>query len=115
MTNEELRLDLDNKFDQEGYFKEKLFIKDSVYKRRTFSDLFKYYKWEKVSEQQLMTVLKDMQIRAFRCPDIGQIVFHKSRYVRKLSFEMNGSLSVRNPVTNSKYTYEYLLKLYDQK
>ena len=115
MTNEELRLDLDNKFDQEGYFKEKLFIKDNVYKRRTFSDLFKHNKQEKVSEQQLMTVLKDMQMRAFRCPDIGQIVFHKSHYVRKLSFEMNGQLSVRNPVINTKYTYEYLLKLYDQK
>ncbi len=125
MNKEELIKDLNNKCPSRprnvvlDYFKFKLFKNDDkIYARRTFGDLFKLYRFKGVSEALLMECLVSQQFRAYRCPDIKNIVFFK--YTHKHKFWCVSEERVTNRYKNTfrfsnygKYTPEYLENLYN--
>lgn len=123
MTQNELEEDLNKKCINRdksyliAYFICKLFKRDTkVYNRRSFYDLFLYYKRYKITEKMLALALYNCKFACYRCPDISNIVFfkHKRKYlfwavessiVDKYTLKINSSIY-------GKYTPDYLTNLF---
>lgn len=112
MTLEQLKEDLLSK---KGvvFFQEKLFKSDSyIYHRRSFYDLFKYYRFKGVNEKLLMQALKELNMSARYCDDAGRYVW-LFKNPENNSFLMHDSYKNTIETNKSKYTYEYLLNLWE--
>ena len=112
MNLTDLKLDLHNKC-PETYFVKVLFEKDErIYGRRSFGDLFNYYRPKGVSEKLLLKALVDAGFSSYRCPDIADFVFFK--WHRSYRFFSHARTSPGHSFyVNQKYTFKYLNKLYD--
>lgn len=116
MTNLELVEDLKTKIDctktELNYFKTTLFKNEDYYKRRSFNDLFKYYKRFGVTEKQLIKVLDILCIGCYYCSVPEKIVFFNKGCLPGITRDLisipsqNGSQNICD-----KYTSKYLLKL----
>lgn len=121
MTDEELKKDLESKTNSQ-FFKVMFFKKDEmVYYRRSFDDLFIYYRKLKVTEKQLLKVLINAGFKTAVCKNIHKVVFFIPTEYEKI--EKNGlwkeipydiGFSKYKTTTNTKYTAEYITNLYNQ-
>jgi hypothetical protein len=119
MTTEELIKDLKSKTNpHNNCFKVKLFKRDlKIYDRRTFDDLFLYYRKYGITEKQLMKGLIDAGFSALYCSTVERPTFaeHKSfiKYWTK-GISEHYILEFNRKITkNTKYNVEYLDKLYN--
>lgn len=112
MTLQEVIKDLNGKCIG-TYFQCKLFRNDSkIYARRTFGDLFKYYRPKGVSEKLLLEALVKSGFSSYRCPGIKEFVFFK--FNRVYRFWAHGEkANSHTELVSQKYTFKYLNKLYD--
>jgi hypothetical protein len=114
MNLSDLKIDLNNKC-PETYFTEKLFDKDErIFGRRSFGDLFNYYRPKGVSEKLLLKALVESGFSSYRCPDISDFVFFKWHRGYKF-FSHALTASGHSAPVNQKYTFKYLNKLYDSR
>lgn len=101
--------------DQEGlclYFQNKLFKNDpSVFRRRSFTDLFKYFRFKGVSEKTLLKCLYLEGFGCYKCSDIERLVFFKYLYRNDRFFIRNNDMY--HELVNDKYTRTYLSVLFD--
>lgn len=118
MKLEELKKDLLSKSDSD-YFIKSLFKDEKIYARRSFTDLFKYYKIKGVSEVLLMKALIQTGFSARLCNTNRIYVFFKyytSTYLKPGTIFINiketsyDGYNVK--IKNTKYTKDYLMKLY---
>jgi hypothetical protein len=118
MNLDELKKDLDDKLHSGsyGYFKVKLFKNDTnVFERRSFDDLFKYYKKFKITEKMLLEALYEKGFSAAVCCNINKVVFFRCfKPVNKFWFNVDRYLgySQTKLTKNTKYTAEYLDNLF---
>lgn len=122
LTYKELKKDLNKKCPSDyhkrydiDYFSMPLFKRDNViYRRRTFSDLFLYYRYKGVSEKQLLKALYEEGFMCYLCSDIEQCVFFKWDQCYKFWRYNKSSLKemMRKPCY-TKYTIKYLDELFD--
>jgi hypothetical protein len=128
LTLNQLKRDLINKFneDKEG-FKMPFFKKDKgvAYHRRSFNDLYSYYRYRGVSEKKLLKALIEAGFRSRYCPYPRRIVFWKasgigkpkklyhSEFYRSLSESIERDDNLNN-YNFGKYKPSYLEKLYDE-
>jgi len=99
----------------------KLFKKDiKIYPRRSFKDLFTYFKALKVTEKQLLRCLIKGNFIAGVCHDIKKVVFFGKVHHRIIKdfIWIDDALywnnSKKNTKVNDKYTVEYLNNLYNK-
>lgn len=118
MTDIELKKDLESKISA-YYFKTTFFKRDfCVYYRRSFDDLFLYYRACKVTEKQLLRVLINNDFQAAVCTDIHKVVFMKKTnklydFWKTVSRAGEG-YSISKTTKNTKYTAKYINNLYNQ-
>jgi len=118
MNYKELKEDLLNKLEythHTRYFAVKLFKKDAqVYRRKSFDDLFKYYRFKGISEKTLAKALYELGFRGKICMDLQKIVFFKYSDP-KIKFLLEGDIFYfplkDEYIKNSKYTVTYLNRL----
>lgn len=108
--------DLKSKVNKAGYFNTKIFKKDKkIYERRSFGDLFKYYKNFGITEKILIKSLKKANFVMYVCVKLQKGVFFKYVYAGEfLNDLLHGdihSYGSFNQIKNDKYTKEYLEKL----
>lgn len=100
------------------YFQYKLFKRDpKVYNRRSFNDLFLYFKKYGVTELQLMKALTspESKFAGYICYDIRKVVFLKiPREYKFTSENLNNFINHENKYVVDKYDFKYLEKLYDK-
>jgi hypothetical protein len=121
MTDKELQDSLGKfVFGPYHFFKVKLFKRDKRVKhRRSFGDLFLYYRARGVTEKQLLKGLVDAGFYAGICHEIEKVVFWKGKMDQKPdSIWVTGHLywtdsEIRRKAID-KYTTEYMNKLYKQ-
>ena len=119
MTTEKLVKDLQNKINQyNDNFKVKLFKRDlKTYGRRTFDDLFLYYRRHGVTEKQLMKGLVEAGFSALYCSTVKRPTWGGSKSQNKFWYPRINDVYINNfssQITkNTKYNTEYLNKLYD--
>lgn len=98
-----------------NYFKIKLFKVDKeIYARRSFDDLFTYYKQRKVTEKMLLQALYECKFSASVCHEIKKVVFFKY-YKQENTFWNNkftGGYDYTHNTKDTKYTSKYLNKLF---
>jgi hypothetical protein len=97
------------------YFTKKLFKRDyKVFERRSFDDLFLYFRRLGVSERQLMRVLysKESKFSGFVCGNINKFVLYKSKRTKTIWGINLIYQSYNYPIEHTKYTVEYLENLY---
>jgi hypothetical protein len=117
MNLQELKADLNSKT-KYNFFNVKLFTKDQhIYKRRSFKDLFIYYRKYKVSEVMLMKALYETGFSTRTCNTINKYVFFK--YYEQKSNSIFSIDPLENsgygyPPENTKYTKEYLTNLFNK-
>lgn len=95
------------------YFAEKLFKNDMmVFKRRSFTDLHKYYRRFGVSEKQLMRVLgdPDNSFSCYVCSDTNEFMFFLLQKSYKCFYHKKGHA---HSLVDGKYTFKYLEELWD--
>lgn len=103
-----------------NYFVEKFFKNDKrVYKRRSFDNLFIYFRKYKVSEKQLLKCLINYNFNFGVCTDINKIII-----IPPFSFEKISNLKIKwrseswytnyTSVRNSKYTVTYIENLLEK-
>ena len=132
MTDEKLHEELQKLLGAAGgpylegtrYFdKGRILKKDrKIYKRRTFRDLFHHFRFNGVSEVQLMRVLGNPEhnYAAFTCPDIKKAVFYGGAKYEKLGPQRVMFWASQNFTTHfrririqgTKYNKTYLTKLW---
>lgn len=108
--------DLKSKVNENGYFNTKIFKKDKrIYKRRSFGDLFNYYKNFGITEKILIKALKKAHFIMYVCVKLEKGVFFKNYNTYKFFNNLkNGNIHSYggfNQIKNDKYTKEYLEKL----
>lgn len=122
MTLEELKEDLINKTDfldtiGIGYFSITLFKNDKIYCRRSFDDLFKYYKRFGVTEKLLLKGLHESNFIAKVCLNIDKVIFYRSNTNHKERFwakNVSYGYSSDRVTENTKYTAGYLDNLFKE-
>jgi len=120
MTLKELKKDISSLLVHMGgseYKFKPLFKKDNNrIMRRSFNDLFYYYKRKGVTEKLLMKALIDMKFVARYCNGPKRIVFFKYRYpVEKFWWTAyHRNQAFKNTGNCGKYTAEYLEELYNK-
>jgi hypothetical protein len=122
MTTKELTIHL-NSLTTGEYFSEKLFKKDhKIFRRRSFDDLFCYYKSKGVSEKQLLSVLYNNNFRAQVCGVINKVIFFKQKINPSHSIWKTPFLRGHTNITgynfnrytsNTKYDDKYIDKLFE--
>lgn len=116
MNLEEIKKDLNSKVNGNGYFNTKLFKKDYEYNRRSFDDLFKYYRRFKVTEKLLLQALFESNFSAKVCSAIKKVVFFKYYKHEDKSFWATSQggygYSENKETHNTKYTADYLDNLF---
>lgn len=119
MNYNELKEDLINKTPS-YYFNHKLFKNEiDVYSRRSFDDLFKYYRFKGVTEKMLLNALVECGFVAKVCANLKKVIFYRDVEARQDHIywsNINGSGSGYTHcfnVQNSKYTFDYLNSLLD--
>ena len=116
MNLQELKNDLISKVNNGNYFRHKLFNRDKqIYARRSFDDLFLYYRQKGVTEQLLLTALYESDFSALVCANLKKVIFSRifsaedgiwayKKYEGKM-----GYIGTRE-TKNTKYTEKYLKK-----
>lgn len=115
MNLEELISDLNSK-SNDAYFIYNLFKNEYTYSRRSFGDLFKYYKRFGISEKLLAEGLKKADFKGLICGNIRKLVFFKLYKNRTKDFLIsNGSyLDLEDKNVCDKYTPSYIIKLLEE-
>lgn len=112
MTNLELVEDIKTKINcvepKLAYFKTTLFKNEKRYDRRSFNDLFKYYKRFGVTEKQLIKALDSLCIGCYYCFIPKRIVFFNRGSLPGIARHLK---EIPSESICDKYTPEYLLKL----
>ena len=115
MELKELKDSLNSRVNEMGYFTARLFKnEDDWYYRRSFDDLFKYYRKYKVTEKLLLQALYECGFSAAVCRDIEKVVFFKyykqdnTFWAEPNMFGYSGSKTTHN----TKYTADYLDNLF---
>ena len=126
MNLKELKEDLLNKVNHKRYFRNTLFKRDKeIYDRRSFDDLFKYYKQKGATEKMVLQALYDTKFRARVCGGINKVIFY--RYYEKceetpISIWANkiipghvnfATFNYGRSTKNTKYDASYIDKLFD--
>jgi len=120
MNLDETKKELDN-LTNAMYFNKLLFKskKDDYYQRRSFDDLFLYFRKYKVSEKMLLQALYESGFCARVCSSLKKVVFFKA-YIPDnkfwYTFISKGTYGYidLNCTENTKYTREYLDNLFDK-
>jgi len=126
MNLKELKKDLLNKVNHKRYFRSTLFKKDKgIYDRRSFDDLFKYYKQKGATEKMVLQALYETKFRARVCGGINKVIFYSFyEKCQKPSISIWASKIIPghvNSVTfnygrstkDTKYDAAYIDKLFD--
>jgi len=118
MNLDELKKDLLEKTSNSAFFTKKLFKKDKyIYMRRSFNDLFIYYKQFNVTEKMLLQALYELKFSASVCNTLKKVVFSKvypqiDKFWGKHFFNLNYGYLNKTDKTAGKYTINYLNNLF---
>lgn len=122
MTDEELKKDLRSKVNG-SFFRRTLFKRDTrIYYRRSFDDLFIYYRTRKVTEKQLLKILIDIGFKTAVCTTINKVVFfipfgfesvEDNGLWKHIPYPGTGFSQVKK-TKNTKYTAKYINNLYNK-
>jgi hypothetical protein len=97
------------------YFYQKLFKRDTqVYQRRTFGDLFLYYRKYGVTEKMLLKALVEAGFSTYRCPDIKDYVWFKYGYREYRCFIRTRTSTSHKHKVLQKYNFDYINNLYSE-
>lgn len=115
MKLDELKKSLRSKLNGRGIYFDTILFKyeEEYFKRRSFDDLFKYYKRRGVTEKLLLQALYEEGFSALVCGALKKVVFFKY-YAQKDTFWGDSSFGydTYKVTKNTKYTAKYLDNLF---